>query len=154
MLKRTLTVIVSLLAMVVAGLVAPQSASAGDFTLSTAPGAIAWSPDGQYAYFSPATQTYGFGYVKRLNLTDGTVTDIVTMTDPGGCHAHVTALAVTPDNTTLVAGGYSCVFTIPLANPNGYTSTYTGFDWATRVASGALRRCPARLSRARRSRPD
>lgn len=122
--------------MVVAGLVAPQSASAGDFTLAAAPGAIAWSPDGQYAYFSPSTWDHPRGHIKRLDLSNGTVTDIVTMTDPGGCHAHVTALAVTPDNTTLVAGGYSCVFTIPLANPSGYTSTYTGFDWATRVVAG------------------
>lgn len=136
-LKKTLVAIVSLLSLVAVGLTVPTSAQAGDFTLATAPGAIAWSPDGQYAYFSPATQNYGYGYIKRLDLSDGTVTDILTMNDPYGCHAHITAMAVTPDNTTLLAGGYSCVFTIPLSNPSGFTKTDTWFDWAQQVSVGA-----------------
>lgn len=136
MLKRIVTALVSLLALLAAGLVAPQSASAGDFTLSSSSGAIAWSSDGRYAYFGPATQVYGFGEIKRLDLSNGTVTTIVNMTDPYGCHAHPSALAITPDDSTLLVGGYSCALTIPLANPSAYTSTYTGFDWATRVVAG------------------
>ncbi len=136
-LKKTLLALVSLLSLIVVSLTVPTTVQAGDFTLATAPGAIAWSPDGQYAYFSPATQTYGTGTIKRLDLSNGNVTDVVTMSDPYGCHAHVTAMAVTPDNTTLLAGGYSCVFTIPLANPSGFTTTTTWFDWAQQVSVGA-----------------
>lgn len=137
MLKKTLLTVMSFLALVVAGLTVPTSAQAGDFTLTTAPGAIAWSPDGQYAYFSPSTWDHPRGHIKRLDLTDGTVTDVLTMTDPAGCHAHITAMAVTPDNTTLLAGGYSCVFTIPLSNPSGFTTTSTWFDWAQQISVGA-----------------
>lgn len=136
-LKKTLLALVSLLSLIAVSLTVPTTVQAGDFTLATAPGAIAWSPDGQYAYFSPATQTVGTGVIKRLDLSNGNVTDILTMSDPYGCHAHVTALAVTPDNTTLLAGGYSCAFTIPLSNPAGFTTTSTWFDWAQQISVGA-----------------
>lgn len=136
MLKKTLVAFASSLSLLAVSLTVPTSVQAGDFSLATAPGAIAWSPDGQYAYFSPATQTVGIGTIKRLDLSNGNVTDVVTMNDPHGCHAHVTALAVTPDNTTLLAGGYSCAFTIPLSNPAGFTTTSTWFDWAQQISVG------------------
>jgi len=136
-LKKTLLALVSLVTLIAVSLTVPATVQAGDFSLTTAPGAIAWSPDGRYAYFSPSTWDHPRGHIKRLDLTDGTVTDILTMTDPAGCHAHVTAMAVTPDNTTLLAGGYSCVFTIPLSNPSGFTTTTTWFDWAQQVSVGA-----------------
>lgn len=137
MLKKALLVLLSALSLVGVGLTVPITAQAGEFSLATAPGAIAWSPDGQYAYFSPATQEYGFGTIKRLDLSDGTVTDIVRMADPAYCHAHNRALAITPDGSTLLVGGYSCLITVPVSNPSGYTSTYVGGDWSERIVVGS-----------------
>lgn len=113
------------------------SVQAGEFPVAAAPGAITWSNDGRYAYFSPSTFSAGSGYIKRLDLSNGSVTDILTIPDPAGCHGHVTTLALTPDDSILLAGGYSCAFTIPLSNPSSYTSTYTGADWGQQISVGS-----------------
>lgn len=137
---RNLSLLVVALATILATSILPgwtTRAQAGEYTLATAPGAITWSNDGRYAYFSPSTFTPGSGYIKRLELSSGNVTDIVTIPDPAGCHAHVTALAITPDDSTLLAGGYSCAFTIPLSNPSGYTSTSTWADWGQQISVGS-----------------
>ena len=135
MLTKTRLAFISLLALIATLLVVPTPAHATDFDLTTPPGAMAVSPNGEYVYFSRASFNPGTGVIKRLKVSDGTVTDIVTMNDPAGCHAHTTALAVTPDGSKLYAGGYSCVMTINLSD-NSWTSSYTGNDWVQKIVVG------------------
>ncbi len=138
MIRIPLTAVIATVALVFASLVAPTAVHARDYTIS-APGPMAWSPDGQYVYVGIGEFfTPGSGVIKRVNLSDGTVSDVVTMTDPASCHAYVNALAITPDGNTLYAGGYSCVMTIDLtATPISYTSSYTGNDWVQKIVVGS-----------------
>lgn len=125
MLTKPILALTSLLALIATLLVVPTSAQATDFDLTTPPGAMVVSPNGEYVYFSRAAFNPGTGVIKRLKVSDGTVTDIVTMSDPAGCHAHTTALAITPDASKLYAGGYGCIMTITLSD-NSWVSQNTG----------------------------
>ena len=125
-----------------AGLLVAPSATASDVTV-TEPSKIVWHPtDPNIAYASLVVAPDGFGLGRTISRIDfatnpPTVTDLVTMTDPAHCHANVNALAITPDATTLYAGGYSCVMKIDLANPTAYTSGFIGQDWVQRIVVGS-----------------
>ena len=124
-----------------AGIIVAPSASAADVVV-TAPSKIVWHPtDPTIAYASRVVAPDNFGLGRTISRIDfatnpPTVTDLVTMTDPAHCHANVNTLAITPDATTLYAGGYSCVMRIPLADPSAYTSGFIGQDWVQRISIG------------------
>ena len=139
---RLSTLAISATTALAAGLLIAPSSVASDVTV-TEPSKIVWHPtypNIAYASLVVAPDAFGLGRtISRIDYatTPPTVTDLVTMTDPANCHANVSALAITPDATTLYAGGYSCVMKIDLANPTAYTSGFIGQSWVQRIVVGS-----------------
>lgn len=130
---------IAVIGAIVAGTMTAPAATAGTVTILE-PTQMVWHPtDSNIAYV--ATDIDGHERGKTITKVDfsttpATVTNLVTMTDPANCHANVNTLAITPDGTTLYAGGYSCVMKIDLANPTAYTSGFIGQGWVQQIVVG------------------
>lgn len=133
---KSLVAFITLILALLAGQIPAQSAE----ILLANPAPMVWSPDGRYVYFGTGVwpTSPGTGTISRLDLTTNTVSTVITIPDPAGCHAYATSLAITPDAKKLYVGGYSCVMTVDLeASPATYTSSYTGNNWVQEIIVGS-----------------
>lgn len=141
MLKKTLVSLTTAISLAAASLAFIPASFAVDVT-TVEPTRIAWHPtNANIAYV--ATDFDGFDLGKTITKVDfstspATLTDLVTMSDTidNRCHTNVNSLAITPDASTLYAGGYSCVMKIDLTNPTAYVAGYIGQGWVQQVVVG------------------
>lgn len=141
MITRKLS-IVAVIAAMSAGVLTAPIATARTETV-TEPTRIVWHPTDPNIAFV-ATDFDNFDLGKTITKVDfstnpATLTDLVTMSDTidNRCHTNVNTLAITPDASTLYAGGYSCVMRIELANPTAYTAGFIGQGWVQQIAVGS-----------------
>lgn len=141
MLKRTLVSLTLAISLAAASLAFVPASSALDVS-TVEPTRIVWHPtNANIAYV--ATDFDNFDLGKTITKVDfstspATVSDLVTMSDSRapGCHTNVNALAITPDASTLYAGGYSCVMKIDLTNPTAYVAGFIGQGWVQQIVVG------------------
>ena len=134
--------VIAVITALAAGVLTAPAAMARTETI-TEPTRVVWHPTNpNLAYI--ARGLLGWDLSKTISKVDfsttpATVTDLVTLSDTidNRCHTNVSALAITPDGTTLYAGGYSCVMRIELSNPTNYAAGYIGQDWVQQIAVGS-----------------
>ena len=132
--------VVAVITALAAGVLTAPAATARTETI-TEPTRVVWHPtDSNIAYVATDFDNFDLGKTITkvdFSTTPATLTDLVTMTDPAHCHANVNTLSITPDGSTLYAGGYSCVMKIDLSNPTAYTSGFIGQGWVQQIAVGS-----------------
>ena len=142
MLNKSLVVLASVISLAASSLVVAPTSSALDVSI-VEPTRLVWHPtDPNIAYVATDFDNFELGKTITkvdFSTTPATLTDLVTMSDTidNRCHTNVNTLAITPDASTLYAGGYSCVMRIDLANPAAYVAGYTGQGWVQQIAVGS-----------------